>query len=354
MPTSRGGTSSTARRRRPLRRRRGAPPGRAASRPARSGRGDARRPPARDRAPWSASHWPSFSSSSSTWAGTAASWGAGWSTDCACWWVAGLSRAASCWLRRRPARRAADRRPSGEVTAGVIVLCLSLRARRRGRHLRPVRRHARRARRSSTPYMQGHGGVVGESMWAVLHPVIGAVGVTVLVFVAMVAGLLLVTGSSLGLWASRSRRGVVAAGDAARRSAQRSAQRRAPRGRARVPRERDASRRGGPRAVRAAAPRSASTLIDGARDLPDVFDGRATVRRHAGRAPSRAPRPEPRPDERVEATSPASSCRWPVRPRRPATRPARSPSRRRPSARGVLPDPACCSAPRPARARPRP
>ena len=101
---------------------------------------------------------------------------------------------------------------------------------------------------------------------------IGAVGIDVLVAVAMVAGLLLVSGSSLGLWAGRSRRGVAAATEAARRSAQRSAQTLgARRAAAQDFRERAAgdetvaapgSRPGGSRSVE---------LIDGARDLPDVY-----------------------------------------------------------------------------------
>ena len=69
-------------------------------------------------------------------------------------------------------------------------------------------------------YMTAHGGVVGESLWAALHGVVGRVGVDVLVVALFVAGLLLATGSSLRGWAHRSRQGVAAAGRAARGQAE--------------------------------------------------------------------------------------------------------------------------------------
>ncbi len=65
-----------------------------------------------------------------------------------------------------------------------------------------------------------HGGFVGEGMWAGLHGVIGGIGVEVLVVALFVAGLLLVTGSSLRQWAGHSRKGVAAAGRAARSQAE--------------------------------------------------------------------------------------------------------------------------------------
>jgi S-DNA-T family DNA segregation ATPase FtsK/SpoIIIE len=68
-------------------------------------------------------------------------------------------------------------------------------------------------------FMRSHGGVVGEALWAGTGLLLGRVGTDVLVCAAFVAGLLLISGSSLGLWARRSRSGVAAAGRAARRSA---------------------------------------------------------------------------------------------------------------------------------------
>ncbi|HEY5387148.1 MAG TPA: DNA translocase FtsK, partial [Thermoleophilia bacterium] len=68
-------------------------------------------------------------------------------------------------------------------------------------------------------YMSAHGGASGEAMWAVLHGVIGRLGVDVLVVALFVAGVLLATGSSLRQWADHSRRGMAAAGAAAGRAA---------------------------------------------------------------------------------------------------------------------------------------
>ena len=69
-------------------------------------------------------------------------------------------------------------------------------------------------------YMSVHGGVAGEALWAVLRGVIGRIGVDVLVVALFVAGVLLATGSSLRQWADHSRKGVAAAGRAARSQAE--------------------------------------------------------------------------------------------------------------------------------------
>ncbi len=69
-------------------------------------------------------------------------------------------------------------------------------------------------------YMSAHGGVLGEIQWAVLSPFIGRVGVDVLVIALIVAGVLLVTGSSLRQWATHSKQGVAKAGRAARSQAE--------------------------------------------------------------------------------------------------------------------------------------
>ncbi len=190
-----------------------------------------------------------------------------------------------------------DRRPSGEVTVGVIVLCLAF-GLAAAADTFGLFGGARPGRTFVTSYMQGHGGLLGEGMWALLHVVIGGVGIAVLVVVATVAGLLLVTGSSLGLWASRSRRGVVAAGDVARRSARTLGARREA---AAELRRRDATVATGPRPFEHAEPERV-TLIDGARDLPDDY-GPATVADTPAVVFTR-PRPEPRPVERVEADDP--------------------------------------------------
>ena len=69
-------------------------------------------------------------------------------------------------------------------------------------------------------YMSAHGGILGEVQWAVLSPFVGRVGVDVLVVALIVAGVLLVTGSSLRQWATHSKQGVAKAGRAARSQAE--------------------------------------------------------------------------------------------------------------------------------------
>ena len=69
-------------------------------------------------------------------------------------------------------------------------------------------------------YMNAHGGFVGEGLWALLHGIIGRIGVDVLVAALFVAGVLLATGSSLRQWASHSREGMAAAGRVARDQAE--------------------------------------------------------------------------------------------------------------------------------------
>ena len=183
-------------------------------------------------------------------------------------------------------------RPSGEITAGVIVLCLTftLAAAADTFGLFGV---SRPAQGFLVEYMKGHGGLVGEGMWAGLHAVIGAIGITVLVIGATVAGLLLLTGSSLGLWASRSRRGALAARDAARRSAQRSAQTiGARRAAAHEFREQAAQRASAATTTARAGRARGATLIDGARDLPDVFETAGLAAEPV--APPQAPAPSAR------------------------------------------------------------
>ena len=164
------------------------------------------------------------------------------------------------------------RGPSGEITIGVVVLCLAF-CLAAAADLGGLFGGSRPAQTFQVEYMKAHGGVTGESLWAGLHLVIGSIGVAVLVVVATVAGLLLVTGSSLGLWASRSRRGVAAAHRAARRSAEPVAQTLgARRAAAAEYQERTAATQPQSQTGRE-APRTdrSITLIDGARDLPDIY-----------------------------------------------------------------------------------
>ncbi len=69
-------------------------------------------------------------------------------------------------------------------------------------------------------YMSAHGGFAGEIMWGGLNPVVGRIGVEVLCVALLVAGLLLVTGSSLRHWAAGSGRHMASAGRVARGQAE--------------------------------------------------------------------------------------------------------------------------------------
>ena len=108
-----------------------------------------------------------------------------------------------------------DRRPLPAATAGVIVVCLAFLLAAAADSF-GVFAGVRPAHLFGAGWMRHHGGAVGETLWAGLHYLLGRVGTDVLVLAAAVAGLLLVTGSSLGAWARHSRRGVSAAGRLAR------------------------------------------------------------------------------------------------------------------------------------------
>lgn len=129
-------------------------------------------------------------------------------------------------------------------------------------------------------YMRSHGGVVGETLWAGTRSLIGRVGTNVLVVACAIAGLLLVSGSSLGLWASRSRRGVSAAGRAARESARAAADRK------RTAAEQFAEEPYDPGlpwpepasdAYGLAVSTHGTRFVDGARELPEIFSGGAAT-----------------------------------------------------------------------------
>jgi S-DNA-T family DNA segregation ATPase FtsK/SpoIIIE len=145
-------------------------------------------------------------------------------------------------------------------------------------------------------YMQDHGGAAGETLWALLHPLVGGVGVDVLVLALLAGGLLLATGSSLGLWAERSREGVAQAGRAARAQAQGLGERRRGAETQIIDRHDDLTTAIDPHLAAttlARAPAFAPVepdashgprLIDGVHDAPEIF---------GGPAPYAPPEPDP-------------------------------------------------------------
>jgi S-DNA-T family DNA segregation ATPase FtsK/SpoIIIE len=112
----------------------------------------------------------------------------------------------------------ARRRPLPAATIGLVILCLAF--------LLAAAADSfglfadRPAKLWQVDVMRSHGGAVGETLWAGSGFLLGRIGTNILVCAALAAGLLLVSGSSIGLWARRSRHGVAAAGRAARRSAE--------------------------------------------------------------------------------------------------------------------------------------
>ena len=112
-----------------------------------------------------------------------------------------------------------DRRPPRGVSWGIslIVVAFVLAAAADAFGLFAGERPERLFRDA---HMNAHGGFLGEGLWALLHGIIGRIGVDVLVVALFVAGVLLATGSSLRQWASHSREGVAAAGRAARDQAE--------------------------------------------------------------------------------------------------------------------------------------
>ena len=177
-----------------------------------------------------------------------------------------------------------EKRPARVVTAGIVLLCavflLGAAANSFG-----LFGGERPTALFDADYIKSHGGVTGEALWAATRPLLGGVGVAILVVAGTVAGLLLVTGSSLGLWASHSRRGAAVAARAARTSAETIAERsrqaqerlqeqttivaRGPAGGA------TAARAGATGAAGGRAPSdevSRAQLIDAAVDLPDLYE----------------------------------------------------------------------------------
>lgn len=133
-------------------------------------------------------------------------------------------------------------------------------------------------------YMRSHGGLLGEALWALLATFVGRIGVNVLVLALLLAGVLLVTGTSLRQWAAHSRRGVAAAGRGARSRAEALGARRRHAAETRVLEPDEAAtviaddlRR---TVVTASAqdldlttplPAATPRLIDGAAEAPDIF-----------------------------------------------------------------------------------
>ncbi len=112
-----------------------------------------------------------------------------------------------------------DRRPRRGVSWGVALLIVAflLAASADALGLFSGERPQRLFRDA---YMSAHGGFAGEIMWGGLNPVVGRIGVEVLCVALLVAGLLLVTGSSLRHWAAGSGRHVASAGRLARGQAE--------------------------------------------------------------------------------------------------------------------------------------
>ena len=133
--------------------------------------------------------------------------------------------------------------------------------------------HGRPGELFQTTYMRHHGGAVGELIWAALHPLMGRMGVTILVLALALAGLLLVSGSSLGLWASRSRRGVSAAGRAARAQARHLAERRRETLEEQRRREAAAASAAATHHYGPAASSHPRRVLDGAHEVPEIFGG---------------------------------------------------------------------------------
>ncbi len=173
-----------------------------------------------------------------------------------------------------------ERRPARVVTAGIVLLCavfvLGAAANSFG-----LFGGERPAALFDADYIKSHGGVTGEALWAATRPLLGGVGVAILVVAGTVAGLLLVTGSSLGLWASHSRRGAAVAARAARTSAEtiaersRQAQERLQEQTRVAPGPGGAATAARAGAVGGRAPSdevSRAQLIDAAVDLPDLYE----------------------------------------------------------------------------------
>ncbi len=112
----------------------------------------------------------------------------------------------------------AGKKPLPAASVGLVVLCVGfmLAAAADSFGLFPGERTSKLF---TMDYMREHGGVVGEALWAGTRSLVGRVGTDILVCTFWVAGLLLISGSSLGLLAQRSRSGAAAARRAAGRSA---------------------------------------------------------------------------------------------------------------------------------------
>ncbi len=154
-------------------------------------------------------------------------------------------------------------------------------------------------------YMEDHGGALGEGSWALLHPFVGGLGVDVVVLALWAGGFLLVTGSSLGLWAERSRAGVSQASRAAKAQAQGLGERRRGTATQVIDPGDDLTAALDPFVAATAAVDSAERatvwtpgsvevpegprLIDGAHDVPEIFGVSGPDPRPASYAPQASP-----------------------------------------------------------------
>jgi DNA segregation ATPase FtsK/SpoIIIE, S-DNA-T family len=163
--------------------------------------------------------------------------------------------------------RGPEKRAGAPVIAGVVVLCVAL-CLAAAADAFGLFAGARHATAFQTQFMQHHGGVAGETLWTGAHAAVGAIGVDVLVVALALAGLLLVSGTSLGLWADRSARGARAAGRAARRTTSQTIA--DARGDARDFQERTGVYDAQPLPAPAGAG-STRRFVDGASELPDIY-----------------------------------------------------------------------------------
>jgi len=181
-----------------------------------------------------------------------------------------------------------ERRPRRSLTAGLCLLVAGLLLAAAADTF-GLFGGSRAGRLFADAYMEAHGGAAGETLWALLHPFVGGIGTDVLVVSLLAGGLLLATGSSLGLWARRSREGVAQAGRVAKAQTQNLGERRREAAtRVQRPSE-DATVRLDPASLRTIVTPAAGAcavgdpevvpepqpqtprLIDGVHDVPEIF-----------------------------------------------------------------------------------
>jgi len=119
-----------------------------------------------------------------------------------------------------------ERRPCRATSVGLGLLCLAFML-AAAADVFGLFAGSRPIDRFDADYLSSHGGVIGEGLYVSITAAGGGLGASIVVVMLTVVGLLLATGSSLGLWARHSASGARAAGRAARRSAGTLSERRA-------------------------------------------------------------------------------------------------------------------------------